>query len=294
MTTPISNPRLDLLTNKTDSIDPVAIGEDTVYTVTIRNNGPSVAENVTDDRHAARKPSVVPERERRQRRQLRHRSRRGQHRRHPRLHVAAPWRRRDAHRHVTMRGVAKGPAQNVATVSSDETLAGFDTNPSNDTASQTTTVRTRADMEVASKVPSVDPANLREPFTYTITVRNNAGPGLAEADDVLLTDPLPAGMELTGTPTASVISGSASQTACTGAAGATSFTCALGTVTSGSVVQITVPVEIVAVTSYPQSFTNTATVSTSSLDVVRQQLGLQHDDDQLVLAVGPALPRLRR
>jgi uncharacterized repeat protein (TIGR01451 family) len=268
VTTPVSNPRLDLLTNKTDSIDPVAIGEDTVYTVTIRNNGPSVAENatMTDTLPSSRLSfqgvsvngggtcSTVPA-------------------------VGAvggtvvcSWPRLGAGETriatITMRGVTKGPAQNVATVTSDESLAGFDTNPSNDTARQITTVRTRADMEVASKVPSVDPANLREPFTYTITVRNNAGAGLAEADDVVLTDPLPAGMELTGTPTASVISGSASQTACTGTAGAISFTCALGTVATGSVVQITVPVEIVAVTSYPQSFTNTATISTSSLDVV--------------------------
>jgi uncharacterized repeat protein (TIGR01451 family) len=268
VTTPISNPRLDLLTNKTDSIDPVAIGEDTVYTVTIRNNGPSVAENATmtdtlpSSRLSFQGVSVtgggtcgtVPATG----------SIGGT--------VVCNWPRLGAGQTriatITMRGEAKGPVQNVATVSSDETLAGFDTNPANDTASQTTTVRTRADMEVASKVPSVDPANLREPFTYTITVRNNAGPGLAEADDVVLTDPLPAGMELTGAPTASVISGSASETTCTGAAGATSFSCALGTVATGSVVQITVPVAIVAVTSYPQSFTNTASVSTSSLDVV--------------------------
>jgi uncharacterized repeat protein (TIGR01451 family) len=268
VTTPVSNPRLDLLTNKTDSLDPVAIGEDTVYTVTIRNNGPSVAENATmtdtlpSSRLSFQGVSVNGG---------------GSCGTVPAVGsiggtVVCTWPRLGAGETrvatITMRGVAKGPAQNVATASSDESLAGFDTNPSNDTARQITTVRTRADMEVASKVPSVDPANLREPFTYRIIVRNNAGPGLAEADDVVLTDPLPAGMELTGTPTAVVLAGSASQTACTGAAGATSFTCALGTVATASVVEITVPVAIVAVTSYPQSFTNTATVATSSLDVV--------------------------
>jgi hypothetical protein len=98
-------------------------------------------------------------------------------------------------------------------------------------------------------------------------VRNNPGIGLSEADDVVVTDPLPAGVELVGAPTAAVVSGSASQTACTGAAGDTSFACTLGTVTSGSVIEITVPVEIVAVTTDPDTFTNTATVATSSLDV---------------------------
>ena len=54
---------------------------------------------------------------------------------------------------------------------------------------------------------------------------------------------------------------------CTGAAGDTSFTCDLGTINAGDTVTIQVPVEVIAVTSEPQTFTNTATVTTSSLDV---------------------------
>ena len=50
VTTAVEDPVLDLLINKIDSVDPVAVGDDTVYTITARNNGPSAAENfnVTD------------------------------------------------------------------------------------------------------------------------------------------------------------------------------------------------------------------------------------------------------
>ncbi len=269
----MGNPRLDLLTNKTDSIDPVAIGEDKmVYTVTIRNNGPSVAENaasthtlptgrlsfqgvsVTGGGSCGTVPAVGA----------------------VGGTLVCSWPTLGAGQSqvtttVTMRGVTKGPAQNIAAASSDETIAGFDTNPANNTAGQPPPSAPGADMEVASKVPSVDPANLREDFTYTVTVRNNPGPGLAEADDVEVTDTLPAGMELTGTPTVAVLDGSASQTTCSGAAGATDFTCTLGSVATNTLPEITVPVQIVEVTSYPQTFTNTATVTTSSLDVVPGQ-----------------------
>ena len=51
-------------------------------------------------------------------------------------------------------------------------------------------------------------------------------------------------------------------------AGSTSFTCLLGTVSTGAEIDITVPVQLVAVTSMPQTFVNTASVSTTSFDAV--------------------------
>jgi uncharacterized repeat protein (TIGR01451 family) len=264
---PVQNPVLNLLVNKIDSVDPVAIGDDTVYTIIARNNGPSSGENVTvtDTLPSAR---------------VRYRSHSiangGSCSTVPAVDaiggtLVCSWPSIPAGEQrtltVTMRGDTKGVGTNVVTVTSDETLAGFESDASNNTAVQTTTVRTRADMEVVSKTPSVNPANLRETFTYTIRVRNNPGVGLAEADEVFVTDPLPTGMQLTGTPTVNVVAGSASIQACSGTSGSTSFACSLGTVTSGAVVDITVPVQIVSVTAYPQTFTNTATVVTSSLDV---------------------------
>ena len=267
VTTPVANPTLDLLANKSDSIDPVAVGQDTVYTLTVTNTGPSLAENVvlTDPLPATglsfqsftvssggtctSVPAVgtvggtmrcewasLPA---------------GQ------AHVVS----------VTVQGTAKGVVTNTVNVTSDEVLAGFDTNPGNNTDSETTTVRTRADVEVASKVPSANPVSLRDPFSFVVTVRNNTGPVLSEADNTTVTDNLPAGMVLTGTPTVAVTAGTATASVCTGTAGATSFTCDLGTFSSGAAARITVPVKVNTETTAGQVFTNTATISTSSLDV---------------------------
>ena len=45
-TTEVASPSVDLLINKDDSIDPLTVGDDTVYSVTVTNLGPSAAENV--------------------------------------------------------------------------------------------------------------------------------------------------------------------------------------------------------------------------------------------------------
>ena len=39
VTTPVIDPRFDLLVGKTDSVDPVTVGDDTVYTIRIQNGG---------------------------------------------------------------------------------------------------------------------------------------------------------------------------------------------------------------------------------------------------------------
>ncbi|WP_181366336.1 DUF7507 domain-containing protein [Albidovulum aquaemixtae] len=265
--TPVANPALDLQVGKTESVDPVAVGDLTVYSLTVTNNGPSSAENVvvTDQMppalisyqsHTVPAGGVcssvpaanslggtltcsfatIPS---------------GQSR------VIT----------ITARGDAKGTASNQVSITSDEIAAGFDTDPLNNSDIENTTVRTKADVQVVSKTPSSNPVNLRDPFNFVIVVRNNTGPGLDEADNVLVSDTLPANMQLTGNPSAAVASGSASATSCTGASGGTAFTCDLGTMTSGAVVNITVPVRVIAVSSLPQSFTNTASVATSSLDV---------------------------
>ncbi len=143
----------DLLIGKVDSIDPVAVGEDTVYTLRAGNRGPSTAENVvvtdtlptsllsfqsisfppdatctvgaTRDVVGGTISCVFP--------------------------FLAARETRDII--VTMRGVAKGVAVNRASVAADGS-ASFDTELGNNTTSQNTTVRTRSDVEVTSKVPS--------------------------------------------------------------------------------------------------------------------------------------------
>ncbi len=267
-TTAVGNPAIDLLINKDDSVDPLTVGDDTVYSVTVTNLGPSAAENVvvTDDMPPSRityRSHVVPAD--------------GSCGTVPavdslgqQLICSFPVIPAGDSRVIliTGRGVAKGSALNSARVASDETALGFETNTGNNLATETTSVRTRVDLEVASKVATPATVNLREPFTFLVTVRNNTGPGRAEADDTVVSDSLPAGMELTGTPTVAVTSGTTTASSCTGAAGATSFTCSLGTFSLGGVVEITVPVRVVSVTAAGQVFTNTASVSTSSFDEV--------------------------
>ncbi len=263
----VQNPSLDLLVNKTDSIDPVAAGDNTVYTVTLTNQGPSAAENVvvTDilppirlsyQSHtvpAGGSCGTVPAVD----------SIGGT------LSCTVPYLAAGQSRSftVTMKGVVKGVATNAVSVTSTEADAGFDSVAGNNSVEETTTVRTKADMQVVSKTPSADPVNLRDAFTFTIRVRNNAGAGLQEADNVRVSDTLPANMVLAGAPSATVVAGSAAPIACTGVAGATTFYCDLGEVSSAGVVDITVPVRVTSVGSRPQTFTNTASVTTSSLDI---------------------------
>lgn len=152
--------------------------------------------------------------------------------------------------------------QNAVTVSSNET----DTNPGNDNASEPTAVRAKADLQVTSKtaVVSSPPLQYGQTFQWQIVVENN-GPGTAYQSE--LTDTLPANMELTLPFTAAV---SPSGT-CTNN-GITQFSCDLGAIPPGPGEQrtITVDVRIVRPASppYPTEYTNTASVSTFSVDLV--------------------------
>lgn len=264
-TTAINNPTLDLLVNKTDSVDPLSVGSNTVYTITVTNNGPSDAENVlvTDQLPAAGLSYQS------------HTISAGVCGTVPAVGAVGGTLACTVSRiaagstttiTVTMLGITKGIYTNAVSVQSDETVAGFDVNGLNNSATQATTVRTRADVEVVSKIASPTPIAVRRPFAWTIRVRNNTGVGLAEADTVRVSDNLPTNMELTGTPTVAVVSGTISENSCTGVAGGTSFTCDLGTLSSGGEVDITVPVRHLVVPA-GGTVTNTATVTTTSLDV---------------------------
>lgn len=269
----ISNPSLDLVLNKTESVDPVAVGDSTVYTITVTNSGPSAAENVviTDTLPPAGLSfqSVT--------------NTFGSCPTTPALnavggtlecnlgYIATNSVRSIT---VTMNGVSKGVHNNTASVTSNETLLGFEA-AGNNSVIEATSVRTKVDLEVTSKVATPAAVSLRDNFNFVIRVTNKLGPNLAEADNTLVSDTLPAGMELTGTPTVSIPGGSTAVitgNTCTGIAGGTSFTCNLGQfsgnlVTDTAFVDINVPVQLVSVTSMPQTFTNTATISTSSKDI---------------------------
>jgi uncharacterized repeat protein (TIGR01451 family) len=83
---------------------------------------------------------------------------------------------------------------NGAMVSSAETVAGLDSLTLNNSVTETTTVLPKTDLYVTKAVskPTVD---LNEPFTYTLTVGNK---GTSDAIGIRVSDTLPAGFVMTG------------------------------------------------------------------------------------------------
>lgn len=259
----VSNPVIDLLVNKTDDVDPVAIGDEVVYSVVVTNNGPSQADNVqATDNLPVDKLSFVslvqPA---------------GATCTSPAIGTIGGQVQCSLGTmpsgtsktiQVRMRGEAKGTATNAVAITSEEIVAGIDTNTSNNSTTESTSVRTKADLAIVSKTAAPGTVELLRPFTYTVLVHNN---GPTEGDNVRVSDMLPANMVLTGPPTATVISGTATSTACTGTAGGTTLQCSFGTVSANADISIAIPVKVTAVPTAGSSvFTNTATIATDSKD----------------------------
>lgn len=273
----IIEPSFDLFLNKFDDVDPLAVGDTTTYLVELRNAGPSAAENVVvvDQMPASGLgfQSFTP----------------------PaggscvvtntgtpavnasfgnlgvELTCTVPYLAAGATAtfEIEAIGDTKGSVTNTATISADDSNL-YESNTANDMTTQATNVRTRVDVEVNSKIADRNPVNLGEDFNWVIEVENNAGvPGqfYGIADGVVLTDNLPAGMILTGMPTAS-------NGTCSGALNDVTFTCDLGnaggvagSMAIGEIIQITVPVRVIAVTTDAESFTNTVSIeATNSFD----------------------------
>ena len=260
--TTIADPATDLLVNKSDGgFDPVPVGELVTYTITVTNRGPSASEDVvvTDTLPG----SVISFQS-------------------ARLENGDPCTSTPAPGDfvgdvicdlpyleagdsfsvdVVVRAEDKGSIINEVVIDSFEIANGLDTQSGNNSNEENTTVRTRADIEVVSKVASPGTVALEDDFIYEITVRANTGIGLDEAELVVIEDTLPSGMVLTGTPSTPYAPGT-----CTGAFGGTSFRCAIGEVAAGDTFVITLPVEVLSSTADPQDFSNTAVASTASFE----------------------------
>ncbi len=130
-----------------------------------------------------------------------------------------------------------GTPDNTATASTTTP----DPDPSNDEATESTTVVAQADLSIA-KIDSSDPIDAGSPLTYTIDVRND---GPSEATNVVVTDPLPAGTTFV------------SATAGGSHAGGT-VTWSLGTMASGDSATLQVTVQVDA--DRAAALSNTATV----------------------------------
>lgn len=239
-------PTADLQITKTDSPDPVVPGTPLTYTLVVRNNGPSVASNVT-----VRDPlptgtafaSIAA----------------------PGLVCTTPAVGAAGDVVCTTPSLAVGASTTITLVAqTSPTLVDgavitnaaavrsdtVDLVPANNTDTEPTTVAvgTSADLSIA-KTDLADPVVTGATITYTLTVRNN---GPANATNVVASDILPAGLTL--------VSATPSQGApCTGAA---TISCALGALANGAQATIT----IVASTSSAGVVVNAATVTGSEPD----------------------------
>ena len=120
------------------------------------------------------------------------------------------------------------------------------TSSQNNSATEDTDVVTSADVSL-TKEAAPDPVTAGNDLTYTITATND---GPSDAQDVTVTDPLPAGT--------SFVSATPSQGACSGT---TTVTCELGTLADGASATITLVVHVDPATPGGTIITNTATAS---------------------------------
>jgi uncharacterized repeat protein (TIGR01451 family) len=241
-------PGADLSVTKTDAPDPISVGNELVYTITVKNAGPLTATGVklTDTLPASvgfvsvssgcsRSGSTVT------------------------CALGTLPKGGIATILLTVRPTAMGAVGIKATVSAAE----LDPNPANNTSTTVTTVQPiptgQADVSVKKTGPSA--ASLGQRLDYTLTVKNN---GPAAATGVMLKDTLPAGLLLLSKSPACAASGS-------------TVSCALGSLNSGASTTVTISANvdnppgaqvsnIATVRSNqtdPTSANNTSTVSTT-------------------------------
>ncbi|HEY8577175.1 MAG TPA: SdrD B-like domain-containing protein [Devosia sp.] len=257
LTLSVAPPELDLIVSIVDTVDPLEINRDTSYSITVRNSGPSDAFDLSvlntlpttglaNPRFTA--PSGVTC------------TLNGQSTTVPggtmtcnNAHLPANTQIQVT---VAMEGVARGRHTNNVSVTSDETAAGFEAPVDNNTSYEDTTVRERANLLV-EKVPSEPIVDLREEFSWAITVTNRAGGGLGVAEWTTLADTLPVGMELTRVPATTAGT-------CSGAVGGRTISCELGDMPPGAVATVTLWTKITSTAA--ASAQNTATVSTLSFE----------------------------
>ena len=219
------NPAADLSLRKVEFPDPVLLGSDLTYTLTVNNNGPSEATGVTLTDTLPADVSF--------------------------LSASASCVEAGGTVTCAIGRIASGDSATVSIAVSPTTLSTItntarvtsnhgDPNTGDNTATVTTSVNSAADLSL-TKVDSSEPVLLESNLTYTLTV-NNKGP--SEATGVTLTDTLPAGV--------SFLSASAG---CSEAGG--TVTCTIGTIATGDTATVSIVVSPTAVST----ITNTATVT---------------------------------
>lgn len=280
--TAVTSPSYDLIINKVDDVDPVDVGDDVTYTLTVTNNRPSTAENLllTDSLPAgAGAPTFVE--------------------------VVAPLpagmvcntagvtpgvaggnivctiaqlggsgsgstsEASSTQVRVKLRGQAKGTFSNVATVAFANAALDVLDPQGNNTATEPTTFRLKADVQVVTKravqsgtATAITQVPYNASFDWLVDLRNN-GPQAAE--QVTVTDNLPTGMVLAGTPALTVTSGTfvPSAPTCTGVVGGTSAGCAIDSMPANGTATLRVPVRFSGTPADGTVVSNTASIVTT-------------------------------
>ncbi len=191
------NPQIDLEITKSDRTDPTNRGDQLVYDLVVTNNGPSGATNVEvlDTLPAgvtfvsATGGTVTP----------------------PAggssdvlivIGNLASGATANLTLTVDVNATAPNSLTNNALVRSTESIAGFDTNPDNNSTAESTSVQSTIDLEI-NKQDLTDPVVPGENFSYELLVTNN---GPSSASSVLVSDNLPDGIRiLSATSTAGTV-----------------------------------------------------------------------------------------
>ncbi len=152
-------------------------------------------------------------------------------------------------RRYTLALTVDSGSTSVITSDARVTTSTQEANPGDESASEDTTITTRADLSI-TKTDSVDPVVAGTPLTYTLTVANK---GPSDARFVEVSDTLPAGVTFTAT--------SGCQEDPAGVA-----TCTLGTIPAGGSKRYTVTAMVKP--SASGSLTNQASVSSQTVEAV--------------------------
>jgi uncharacterized repeat protein (TIGR01451 family)/CSLREA domain-containing protein len=226
----------DLQVTQSDNPDPVAAGADVTYTVTVTNNGPSTATQVSLAETSPPGASFV--------------SATPSH--GVCIGESCALGTISSGSHATVTVVVQAPdSAGTITNTASATASQSDPNPANNTAitEDTTVIGASADLGVTQS-DNPDPVTAGSDVTYHVVVANG---GPDDALEASLSDTLPSG--------STYVSATPSQGSCSNTPG--TVTCDLGTIPIGGGATVDV---VVAAPSAPGTITNTAAISAASGD----------------------------